>query len=407
MNIGMLLNGNYPADIRVRKEAETLVENNHSVFVLCKRNSEEKEYEVVNGVQVIRKIEYRSLSHEGIIDVIASVSFMHPFFKSQLPYFIKENKIEVLHVHDLPLAKTAFLAARKYHLKTVLDLHENYPAALMTWFSWRKNSVIRLKNKMFFSYNRWRKYEARIIKKFDILIAVVDEMKHRLIEQHNISESNIVIVPNSEKKEFINNFDDSASNYFEDLKDRFIISYVGGFGPHRGLHTAILGMKDISKKIPNALLVLVGPANNDVRNHLQNIINQNNLQDFVEIRGREPFKNVVNIMNNSSVNIIPHISNEHTESAVPHKFFQILLSGKPLLVSDCAPMKRLVNQFEIGTYFESENPESFANSITEIHTDYNAALEKSKKGNNESLNGELNWEFTSKNLVHLYDNLKF
>ncbi|MFT5761966.1 MAG: glycosyltransferase involved in cell wall biosynthesis [Polaribacter sp.] len=407
MNIGMLLNGNYPADIRVRKEAETLVENNHSVFVLCKKNTDEREYEVVNGVQVIRKIEYKSVAHEGIIDVIASIGFVHPFFKKELPYFIKENKIEVLHVHDLPLAKTAFLAAKKRKLKTVLDLHENYPAALMTWFSWRKNPIIRLKNNLFFSYNRWTKHESRIIKKFDVLIAVVDEMKQRLIAQHTISENKIVIVPNSEKKEFIKNFDDSAANYFTGLEDKFIISYVGGFGPHRGLHTAILGMKTISEKIPNALLVLVGPANNDVRNYLQNLITQNNLEKFVEIRGREPFKNVVNIMKNSSVNIIPHISNEHTESAVPHKFFQILLSGKPLLVSDCAPMKRLVNQFEIGTYFESENSQSFANAIIEVHSKYDVALEKAKKGNHESLNGELNWEFTSKNLVHLYDNLKF
>lgn len=404
MNIGMLLNGNYPADIRVRKEAETLVKN-HSVFVLCKRNPNEKEYEVVNGVQVIRKIKYKNLSHEGIIDVIASVSFMHPFFKAKLPYFIKENAIDVLHVHDLPLAKTAFLAARKYHLKTVLDLHENYPAALMTWFSWRKSPVIRLKNKLFFGYKRWRNYESRMLKKFNIVITVVDEMKQRLIEQHNLSANNIVIVPNAEKKEFAKNFDTKTPSYFEDLQDKFIISYVGGFGPHRGLHTAILGMKTISKKIPNALLVLVGPANNDVRNHLQNLITVNNLDNFVQIKGREPFGNVVNIMKSSSVNIIPHISNEHTESAVPHKFFQILLSGQPLLVSNCAPMKRLVNEYEIGSYFESESPKSFANSIENIHSNYSLALEKAIKGTNESLNGNLNWEFTSKNLVHLYDNL--
>ena len=404
MNIGMLLNGNYPADIRVRKEAETLAKN-HAVFVLCKKNPNEKEYEVVNGVQVIRKVEYKSLAHEGIIDVIASVSFMHPFFKAELPYFIKENNINVLHVHDLPLAKTAFLAARKHHLKTVLDLHENYPAALMTWFAWRKNPVIRIKNKLFFGYNRWRHYESRIIKKYNIVIAVVDEMKQRLIEQHSLNAENIVIVPNAEKKEFAKNFENEIPNYFENRKNKFTISYVGGFGPHRGLHTAILGMKEISKKIPNALLILVGPANNDVRNHLQNLIIENNLSEFVEIRGREPFNNVVNIMKSSSVNIIPHISNEHTESAVPHKFFQILLSGKPLLVSDCAPMKRLVTEHQIGNYFESENPISFANSIVNIHSDYDLAKEKAAKGNHESLNGNLNWEFTSKNLVHLYDNL--
>ena len=404
MNIGMLLNGSYPADIRVRKEAETLAQS-HNVFVLCVRNEGEKDYEVVNGVQVIRKIAYRSLAHEGIIDVIASISFVHPFFRKELPYFIQENKIDVLHVHDLPLAKTAFIAAKKYHLKTVLDLHENYPAALMTWFSWRKNPIIRLKNKLFFGYKRWRHYESRMIKKFDFIITVVDEMKQRLMMQHFISNENIVVVPNSEKKEFANNFKGEEGSYFLDKEDRFIISYVGGFGPHRGLHTAIQGMSQVVKKVPNALLVLVGPANNDVRMHLQDLITKYHLHENVQIKGREPFKNVVNIMKSSDINIIPHISNEHTESAVPHKFYQILLSGKPLLVSDCAPMKRMVTELEIGNFFESENPESFAESVLHIHSNYTLAQEKAKKGNKESLNGELNWEFTSKNLVHLYDNL--
>lgn len=337
--------------------------------------------------------------------MIASVSFVHPFFKTALPYFIEENNIDVLHVHDLPLAKTAFLAAKKHRLKTVLDLHENYPAALMTWFSWRKNPVIRFKNKMFFSYQRWRHYESRIVKKYNVVIAVVDEMKQRLIAQHNLDENSVVIVPNAEKKEFANNFKNDTPDYFQDKKDRFVISYVGGFGPHRGLHTAILGMVEVIKEVPNALLVLVGPSNKDVRSHLENLVKENNLEAHVEIRGREPFKNVVNIMKSSALNVIPHISNEHTESAVPHKFFQILLSGKPLLVSDCAPMKRLVIDYGIGNHFESENPSSFAKATIDIHTNYEKALEKAKKGNHESLNGELNWEFTSKNLVHLYDNL--
>jgi glycosyltransferase involved in cell wall biosynthesis len=146
----------------------------------------------------------------------------------------------------LPLAKTAFLAAKKYQLKTVLDLHENYPAALKTWFSWRKNPIIRLKNTLFFSYNRWRNYEAKIIKKYDVLIAVVDEMKQRLVDQHQIDPGKIVIVPNAEKKDFAKNFETHLPDYFKEEKERFIISYVGGFGPHRGLHTAILGMKEIS-----------------------------------------------------------------------------------------------------------------------------------------------------------------
>ncbi|MDB4201386.1 glycosyltransferase [Polaribacter sp.] len=405
MNIGMLLNGNYPADIRVRKEAESLSEN-HSVFILCKKEPSDKEFEIINGVTVIRQITYRNTAHEGIIDVLASLNFIHPYFKKKLPDFIRKHQINVLHVHDLPLAKTAFLAAKKHQLKTVLDLHENYPAALKTWFSWRKNPIIRLKNTLFFSYDRWRNYEAKIIKKYDVLIAVVDEMKARLIDQHQIDSKKIVIVPNAEKKDFAKNFEAHLPDYFKEEKERFIISYVGGFGPHRGLHTAILGMNEIVKTIPNALLVLVGPANKDVRMHLQNIIANNQLTHFVKIKGREPFKNVINIMKSSDINIIPHISNEHTESAVPHKFFQILLSGKPLLVSDCAPMKRLVSAQEIGTYFESENTLSFAEKVSYIYKNYKASLLMANQGVQQSLHADLNWEFLSKNLIELYNNLE-
>lgn len=405
MNIGMLLNGSYPSDIRVRKEAETLAVK-HSVFVLCTKKPSEKALEIVNGVTVVRSISYKSLAHEGIVDVIASINFVHPFFKKELPKFIQEHTIEVLHVHDLPLAKTALIAAKKYQLKTVIDLHENYPAALLTWFSWRKNPIIRLKNKLFFGYQRWRAYEAKVVQQFDYVIAVVDEMKERLIEQHQLPADKIVIVSNAEKKEFAKNFEQESADYFSDHTDRFIISYVGGFGPHRGLHIAIEGMRMIAQEQPRALLVLVGPANNDVRAHLQQLIAKYQLENSVLIKGSEPFKNVINIMKSSDLNIIPHTSNEHTESAVPHKFFQILLSGKPLLVSDCKPMKRFVLEHQIGNYFEADKPESFAKEVLQIYNSYDAALEKANRGLEQSLEGNLNWEYLSSNLVHLYDNLK-
>ena len=400
----MVLDGSYPSDIRVRKEAESLAKF-HDVFVLCNKKSNELLSEEVNDVKIIRSLSYKNIYHKGIIDVITTINFIHPHFKKELPKFIKENNIEVLHVHDLPLAKTVYITAKKHNLKTVLDLHENYPAALLTWFTWRKNHVIRLKNKIFFSYKRWSKYESKMLQKYDVLIAVVDEMKQRLIMQHGINENKIVVVPNSEKKEFADNFNTGKSNYFFNYTNRFIISYVGGFGPHRGLHIAINGMKEISKKIPNSLLVLVGPSNKDVKNHLNSLIAKNKLEKFIEIRDSEPFEKVTSIMKSSQINIIPHISNEHTESAVPHKFYQILLSRKPLLVSDCAPMKRIIDVNGVGTYFKADNPEDFAKKVIDIEKDYDKSIKMAEKGFNEAFNGSLNWESTSKDLIKLYHEL--
>jgi glycosyltransferase involved in cell wall biosynthesis len=401
-NILMIVDGYYPADIRVRKEAESLALK-HNVFVLCCRKENDKETQVIEKVTVLRKIFYKSFTEKGLMDMQLAIKFIHPKFKKEIPTIIKENKIDILHVHDLPLAKTGILIAKKYNLKSILDLHENYAAALLTWFSWRKSPIIRLKNKFFFNYNRWQNYENNIIIKYDKIIAVVQEMKERIVADTSINENKITVITNSEKKEFAANFNSKENSFFKAHKDKFIISYVGGFGPHRGLQTAIEGMKAVSEQIPNALLALIGPANIDVKNYLENLIDEFDVRKNVVIYGSQPFKDVVGIMQGSEINIIPHISNLHTESTIPHKLFQILLSKKPLLVSDCAPLKRVVETDEIGFVFEAGNAKSFAKEVTDIYNNYEKATQKAEKGFEFAYNGDLNWEFTAKKLLHLYD----
>ncbi len=404
LHIGMLLDGFYPSDIRVQKEAESLI-TQHKVFILCCKKAGEKETEIINGVKVYRSIQYKNNAHRGIIDIRLAINFIHLYFKKELPIFIKENHINVLHVHDLPLARTGYLAAKKFQLKTVLDLHENYAAALLTWFIWRKSWIIQLKNKLFFSYGRWMRYEANIIKKYDAVIAVVEEMKERLIAKHTMDFSKITVVSNTEKKSFSLNFNDEKTDYFKEYQNRFIISYVGGFGPHRGLHTAIEAMSTIVKTIPKALLVLIGPASKDVRIYLEELVEKYALQKHVLIKGSQPYKDVIRIMSSSHINMIPHISNEHTESTIPHKLFQILLSQKPLLVSDCLPMKRVVTDNNIGTVFKAGDSYDFSKTIFEMHANYDAVLEIAKKGYDAAKNGNLNWEYSTKDLFQLYCNL--
>lgn len=400
----MIVDGYYPADIRVRKEAESLAKK-HQVFVVCCKKESEKETEVLNKVTVLRSITYKSFTEKGIIDIRIAINFIHPKFYKVLPKVVKEFKIDVIHVHDLPLAKTGYLIAEKYNLKTILDLHENYAAALLTWFSWRKNKLVKLKNKIFFNYDRWQKYENKILLKYDHVIAVVEEMKERIIADTNIKADNITVITNSEKKEFSENFNDHDISFFNNYKDKFIVSYVGGFGPHRGLQTAIEGIKEVSKTIPNCLLALIGPANNDVKNHLENLISTHNVKDNVVIYGSQPFKDVVKIMTSSHINIIPHISNLHTESTIPHKLYQILLSKKPLLVSNCAPLKRVVSNNDIGFVFKAGNAKSFADEVIAINSNYSKAENKANIGYQLAYNGNLNWEDTEQKLLNLYDNL--
>ena len=49
----------------------------------------------------------------------------------------------------------------------------------------------------------------------------------------------------------------------------------------------------------------------------------------------------------------PHEDFEHTQTTVPHKLFQYMMGRKTVLVSDCAPLKRIIGDNEAGYVFKA------------------------------------------------------
>ena len=50
----MIVDGAYPNDIRVRKQAETLAESQKKVLVVCPRGKDDLQLEIVNNVEIFR-----------------------------------------------------------------------------------------------------------------------------------------------------------------------------------------------------------------------------------------------------------------------------------------------------------------------------------------------------------------
>jgi glycosyltransferase involved in cell wall biosynthesis len=401
--ICMLLDGAYPNDIRVRKEAESLVENGFKVLVVCPRKKEDPERETINGVEVFRIGTNYSNFKKGIFDVIESVTNINLLFYSGLKQVFAQNSIDFLHVHDLPLAGTGFFFKSKVTQKLILDLHENYPEALKTWFLWKKSRFLKLKNSVFMNPTIWAKKERRFCEKYDVVICVVEEMKQKLITNFAINPEKLVVVSNHEKTNFIANFNhETAQNVIQ--KTDFSITYVGGFGPHRGLDTAIKAMPKIVQSIPNAILFLVGKGSIDVENTLKSIAEKYQISNAVRFVGHKPFVEVASIMQDSDINIIPHKANDHTNNTIPHKLFQIMMSGSLLLVSSCKPLKRVVEKYNAGVVFEADNEHDFSEKVIEIYTSQNQYQTQIQNAKKAVLEQDENWENESKKLEKIYQN---
>ena len=129
MKILMLLQKDFPPDIRVEKEANTLIRAGHEVHLFCKNNHKQDE-EIVQNIFVKRvKSRFRI---QWFTKIINYPIFFNPFWIFQAKKIIHQENIDVIHAHDLPMAPLALLVRGK-KIRIIYDMHENYPAALQIW----------------------------------------------------------------------------------------------------------------------------------------------------------------------------------------------------------------------------------------------------------------------------------
>jgi len=202
LNIGMILDAPFPPDIRVEKEALSLIDRGFNVYLLCLGNNESHHLTEYKGI-IIKRILWGNIYCFKLLSKLIDRALLNNIlWRNAIDKFIVKFNINVLHVHDLPMFNNAFVTKqKKKNVKLILDLHENWPAALQDWHNDQK-WPFSLLYKFIHGYRRWKKYEEKAVNKADKIIAVVDEMRNRLIENYNIDKSKIYVVPNYEKSNF-------------------------------------------------------------------------------------------------------------------------------------------------------------------------------------------------------------
>ncbi len=395
MRIGMVLKARIPPpDIRVEKEARTLMEAGHEVHLLLERRPGEPAADNLDGINAFRGVEMgrlREIWHRYTF----SFTFHDPMWRRAIEHFARERDVDVLHVHDLPLVAETVAVARKLNLPVIADLHENYPAGLQVWYT------NRLKKKTIYNFGRWSRYERRILHDVDAVIAVIEESKERIVGL-GIPREKVYVVPNtaSVRRASIP-IDTKITARYEGM---FVISYIGGFAPHRGLDTVIRALPHVREHIPNLRLVLVGDRNKAYRRYLQGLAAGLKCAGMVEMTGWQPFEKIWSYIESSSVCLVPHARNPHTDTTIPHKIFQYMMLGKPVIVSDCPPLKRIIEDAGGGLSFRFDDPVDLAGKILELHGDRELSRRVSRDGR-EAFLDRYNWDSTSAQLVELYEKL--
>lgn len=390
MRIGMLLpNHPFPPDIRVEKEAEVLAAAGHEVLLLCRRDGSQPDTEQVGPITVLRHRVYpSSLLRRKIDSARFLVTMDSPSWRHAMEALVTEHGAQALHLHDLPYAPSLIKAARKTGVPAVLDLHENYPAAIEMWGR-------RREERLFFSPARAAALERRAVGLVDRIVVVVDEAKER-ISALGADPDRISVFGNAEPLALV-----PREPLPLDFSAGLRLVYVGGIAPHRGLDTAVAAMPRVLQTHADARFTIVGDG--ESLPGLREQVAALGLNGTVEFTGRLGRDEAMDRVRAANVAVVPHRRSPHTDATVPHKLFQYMALGRPVLVSDCAPLARIVRATGAGLVFRSGDSADFAERVIELSDP--AVAERMARAGRKAVLEHWNLETEGQALVELYDRL--
>ncbi|MDP2895881.1 MAG: glycosyltransferase family 4 protein [bacterium] len=394
MNICMVLNGiDFPPDIRVEKEARALISAGHRIFLLCSRTENRPARSSWNGMEIIRIAPLRCFPIRKLNAFIYVLTLRDLQWKKAIHKLLRTHRIDAFHVHDLAMVGTVLAFARRRGIPVIADLHENYPALARSAFARRKPRLAE----RFMWPNRWERLERRWGRRCAHVLVVVDEMKERVVAK-GIRPEKITVIENTvDVDQFLSlPVDDRLVERF---RGDFVISYIGSFAPHRGLDVVVRAMPRLLRDIPNARLLLVGDG--EMMPQLRSLAETMALDDRVLLTGWVTFEKVPSYIAASDVCIVPHISTEQTEASGPHKLFQYMLMAKPVVVSSCRSLRRMIEETGAGAVFKAGDSNSFAETVLKLRDP--ATRKTLGEAGRKAASEKYNWDKTSERLLRLYE----
>ncbi len=321
--------------------------------------------------------------------------------------FTKEQDIDVLHVHDLTHALTAEAAGKALGVPVVFDMHGDGPAAVEIHRAANPvpfSPLIALKRALLASVLgndvTWlRRMEKRALERADHVIVVVDESKERLVEL-GTSEDKVTVVMNCEDADYFEGIplDAGVANTYT---GRSVVSYIGGMEAVRGLDILIECFPRVAEHLPNATLLLVGDGY--MRARLEAQAKGLGLGDRAVFTGWLDFSLVPTYISVSQVCVVPHTDNALTDTTIPHKLFQCMLMGKPVVALPVRPIKPILEETGAGIVARDESPEALAAAILQA-AEPEAARRLGENGE-RAATGNYSWANEGEKLVKVYEGL--
>ena len=334
---------------------------------------------------IYKNIEIRTFKNEG------STIFKRLIGLKHLYKFAKSANADVYHCNEIDSWIIGLLLKLNQKSKCIFDVHEHYPEEFA---------------------------EVRFHKSFHFLVIAVIRL---LIWTLSFYTDRIVIAKSSLKKSFkhlrdnkvvlvqnfspIKSFDktpkDDNINF---LEKKFKIIHMGLFGIARGWPELLNAM--IISKNRNIELTVLGSVNDGSEDDFLSFIKKNNLSNQVNYIKWLPIEEALGIVKECHLGLVPFQPGYHNHvHALPHKLFDYMGSGIPVIVPDFAEeVCEIIKESQSGVMIDVSDPKEISKAINMFADDRKLTNQMGQNGKKAVFN-KFNWENEELSLVEMYSQI--
>ena len=286
-----------------------------------------------------------------------------------------DTKADVYHANDWRVLPVAAAAAAATGARYVYDSHE---------FAVEENIVSRAWRFTFPHYIR--AIEARHIHEAGFVSTVGAEIASLMQDAYRLPERPVVI----------RNVPDRQAMPYRDPGDPMVVLYHGKFNADRGLVDlvrSVAGWRD------GLRLVVRGWGTTDVESQIRRAVEDAGVGDRVTIEPPAPMSELVGLANLADIGVHPMPpSSRQTRFALPNKFFEYVMAGLAVCVTDAPEMARIVREYECGIVVTDARVEGIAAAVNSLTPERVAAFKRASLVAAE----ELCWDREQSRLLDAY-----
>ncbi|HLN20678.1 MAG TPA: glycosyltransferase family 4 protein [Bacteroidales bacterium] len=390
MRAGIIVDNEFSNDIRVLREAEILREDGIEVNVLCfgyVENYNNKGFNITR-IKISRKLKNFLFFFMNILPVYEWM------WIRKIRKFIVSTSPDVLHVHDLYMARAAFRGIKNSgrNIRFILDLHENYPYTVTT-YNWTKGFPRRMLSRPY----SWTEKEQEYLGYADNIIVLSESYKTHLETLYPSLKGRFIAYPNVPD---ISKWKDNGTVAPNPFNNGFpVIFYYGVIAERRGIFDSLEVFVKLVNENHCLNFLIIGPVDKKDSYRFMNYVTDTCLKGRIHYIPWIDSKELPSYLRLADICLAPFHKNPQHESGIANKIFEYMAGEKPLVVSDCRPQRELIEEARCGFVFK--NMQEFHDDLIKLIENSQLRSQLGKNGRN-AIELKYNQRYFRKYLSELY-----